>query len=218
MLELPNVTLASATSVNVDRTIKALKKSCEEIKFSEVMLLTDKKVYNENMSIINIPEMDYIQYSHFITYELYKYIKTDYVLIIQEDGFVINPGQWDNKFLQYDYIGAPFPIPNPQDTISYRDPFNNLIRVGNGGFSLRSKKLLSLPTELNLEWKPYFGYWNEDGFFSVHNRHIFENNGCKFAPLEVAVNFSKERETDENKDVVTFGFHGKDSKHINLIW
>jgi len=91
-----------------------------------------------------------------------------------------------------------------------------LIRVGNGGFSLRSKKLLSLPTKLNIEWKSYFDYWNEDGFFCVHNREILETNGCVFAPVSVAAQFSHEKETKETEGIIPFGFHGKSSKYINL--
>ena len=122
---------------------------------------------------------------------------------------------WTSNFLNYDYIGAPWPIPN--DDFSYRDYFKNIIRVGNGGFSLRSKKLLSLAEELKLDWKSYFGYFNEDGFICCHNRHIYEENGCKFAPIEVAKIFSHESYIPEIGDVKTFGFHGKHNKNYNLI-
>lgn len=63
--------------------------------------------------------------------ELNKYIETSYVLIIQYDGFILNPDAWTDEFLEYDYIGAPW---------WYTDDCN----VGNGGFSLRSKKLLEI--------------------------------------------------------------------------
>ena len=174
MINLINVTLVTVTSVNVERTVKALKYSTKGINFGDVLLITDKDILEENIRVEKIEPLDYIGYSKFIVYELHKYINTDYALIIQDDGFVINPNQWDDDFLNYDYIGAPFPIPDSNDNISYRDPFGNLIRVGNGGFSLRSKKLLSLASELNLEWKSYFGFYNEDGFYSVHNKHIYE--------------------------------------------
>ena len=124
-----------------------------------------------------------------------------------------NPDKWVDEFFNYDYIGAPFPIPVDGDNITYRDPFGNLIRVGNGGFSLRSKKILSLGTELGLEWKSYFGYYNEDGFFTCHNRHIYEKNGCVYAPVEVAAKFSHERQTSETIGITPFGFHGKDNKN-----
>jgi hypothetical protein len=217
MLNLENVTLVSVTSVNLEKTILALKYSMKGIKFNEVLLLTDKDVFPNDIKTIKIDKLDYIAYSKFIVYELHKYINTDFALIIQNDGFVINPDKWDDKFLEYDYIGAPFPIPPSHDNISYRDPFGNLIRVGNGGFSLRSKKILSLPTKLNLEWKPYFGYYNEDGFFAVHNKHIFEDNGCKFSPVDLAARFSIEKETPETVGVTSFGFHGKSNPNNNLI-
>jgi len=217
MINLDNVTLVSVTSVNLDRTIKALKYSCKNIIFNDVILLTDKDVSTDNINVIKIEELDYIGYSKFIVYELHKYIKTDFALIIQEDGFVVNANKWDDNFLKYDYIGAPFILPRQDDNISYRDSFGNLIRVGNGGFSLRSKKLLSLPTLLNFEWKSYFGYYNEDGFFAVHNRHILEENGCVYAPVDVAARFSHERQTDETIGITPFGFHGKSHHNNNLI-
>jgi len=217
MLNLDNVTLVSVTSVNVDRTIRALKYSSKEIKFGEVLLLTDKDVVPNNIKTIKIDPLDYVGYSKFIVYDLFKHINTEFALIIQDDGFIINPNKWDNIFLNYDYIGAPFPIPPSSDNISYRDPFGNLMRVGNGGFSLRSKKLLSLATELNLEWKSYFGYYNEDGFFSVHNKHIYEQNGCIYAPIDIASKFSHESQTPETIGITPFGFHGKSNKNYFLI-
>ena len=217
MINLENITLVSVTSVNVDRTIRALKYSSKDINFGEVLLLTDKDVNPDGIKTIKIEPLDYIGYSKFIVYELYKYINTEFVLIIQDDGFVINPDKWTDEFLQYDYIGAPFPIPAEGDNISYRDPFGNLMRVGNGGFSLRSKKILSLATTLDLEWKSYFGYYNEDGFFTCHNKHLYEENGCVYAPVEVAAKFSHERQTAETIGITPFGFHGKDNKNINLI-
>jgi hypothetical protein len=50
------------------------------------------------------------------------------------------------------------------------------------------------------------GLYNEDGNICVHNRHIFEANGCKFAPVEVASKFSRE-ETLPDSEKETFGFH-----------
>ena len=41
----------------------------------------------------------------------------------------------------------------------------------------------------------------------VHNRKRLEEEGVKFAPLEVAKHFSKEHEIPENKGLKTFAFH-----------
>jgi hypothetical protein len=51
--------------------------------------------------------------------------------VIQWDGYVVNAEAWDPAFLDCDYIGAKW---------YWHDPGT---RVGNGGFSLRSRKLLA---------------------------------------------------------------------------
>lgn len=210
-IELPHITLVAVTSVKVQDTIKSIEKSCSGIEFGDVKLFTSDNIVSDKFKVIPIEKIDYEQYSKFIVYDLHKHINTDFALIVQHDGFVTGPDQWRDDFLNYDYIGAPWPFPT--DNFSYRDAFGNLIRVGNGGFSLRSKKLLSLPTELELEWKSYFGFFNEDGFFTCHNRHLFEKEGCSFAPIEIAKYFSHETKIPEIEGIVPFGFHRKGYEH-----
>jgi hypothetical protein len=206
MKELDNVTIISVTGVRGKQTLRAIEYSTEKIKFKYKKLLTPENLKSSDVEIIKINPISLEEYSKFIVYDLYKYIDTDYALIIQEDGFIINPDCWTDDFLNYDYIGAPWIL--PLDDFSYRDAFGNIVRVGNGGFSLRSKKLLSIADELNIPWKSYYVFYNEDGFIACHNRHIYEHEGCKFAPLEIAVNFSKELEIPENVGIKTFGIHG----------
>ena len=204
------------TSVDIDATIKALEYSCKNINFYAVKLITDCNVSHSKIEVCYIDKMNNIdEYSYNMIYKLHSYITTEYALIIQSDGFVINPSAWREEFYNYDYIGAPWPLPN--DSFSYRDFFGNIVRVGNGGFSLRSRKLLSLPTELKLEWKPFFGYYNEDGFITCHNRHIFETAGCVFAPLDVAKFFSHEHNIEEINGIQPFGFHGRTSTYTDLL-
>ena len=117
---------------------------------------------------------------------------------------MVNPEAWSDIFLDYDYVGAPWPL--PKDDFSYRDKNGVVQRVGNS-VSLRSKKLLDLPKKLNMEWKSYNGYYNEDGYICVNQRHVFEENGCTFAPLYVAKYFSREVPLPENKDLIPFAFH-----------
>lgn len=217
MIQLNNVTLVCVTSVNINRAINALRYSSMEINYFDKVLITHENISLEDINVIKTDKLDYVEYSRFIVYELHKYIKSEFALIIQDDGFVVHPHKWDDVFLKYDYIGAPFPIPSSNDLVSYRTPFGELVRVGNGGFSLRSKKLLSLASELNLEWKPYFGFYNEDGFFVVHNRHIYEQNGCIYAPINIAAKFSIENDIEETNGITPFGFHGKNNKYYNII-
>jgi hypothetical protein len=121
---------------------------------------------------------------------------------------------WQDQWMQYDYIGALWPY--PQDDFSFRDQDGNIQRMGNGGFTLRSKKLLCVANDLDLEWKQYYGFYHEDGFFCCHNRSKYESVGCKFAPIEVAAEFSHESQVEENQGHIPFGFHGRNHYYYNL--
>lgn len=192
MLELPQVTLICLTDKDFEAHKEAIDKSCEGINFGAVKIIWDEK----------IDSID--EWSRKIVYELWRYVDTDYALLIHADGYVIHPELWNPKWLEYDYIGAPFPLPN--DDFSYRDINGDVQRVGNS-VSLRSKKLMHMPYFMEMEWKPFHGYYNEDGFISVNMRHVFEEQGCTFAPLDVAVHFSKEHDIPENEGLETFAFH-----------
>lgn len=192
MLKLPQVTLICVTSKDLEGHKKALEKSCEGIEFGAVKL-----VWNENIKSID-------DWNYSIIYYLHTHVDTEFCILIHADGYIINPELWNPDWLNYDYIGAPFPL--PKDAFSYRDTNGTIQRVGNS-VSLRSKRLIGLAPKLGLKWQSWHGYWNEDGFISVNNRHIYEEHGMKFAPLEVAVHFSKEHEIPENKGLKTFAFH-----------
>lgn len=206
-MELNNVTIVAVAGVRPEEALWAIDYSCRDIKFGASKLITPHTIQSETVDIIACNALNYEQYNHFIVYELWKYIDTDFALLVQDDGYVVNPFQWNDEFLEYDYIGAVWPM--PQDDFSFRDHTGELYRVGNGGFSLRSKKLLKLATDLNLEWKPYYGFYNEDGFYCVHHRKTYEQHGCKYAPIDIAASFSQEVELPEQMFTIPFGFHGK---------
>jgi len=193
MIVLDNVTLIliSGLGYRSEDNLRVLKHSQKGIKFAETK-------YIQLDSIKNIDE-----WSKAIIYEMPKYIETDFCLLIHENGFIVNPESWNPEWLNYDFIGSPWPL--PQDDISYRDEEGNIVRVGNS-VSLRSKKLLRLIA--TKEWKSYYGNYNEDGFITCHHRKWLESQGCKFAPLEVAKWFGRELDMPENMDVEKpFVFH-----------
>lgn len=214
MIDLKKVTIVGVAGTKAEETMKAIKYSMKEIEFGSAKLITPDEVYSEGVETIKCESLNYEQYNHFIVYRLHEYIDTEYALIVQNDGYVVNPYSWEDDFLNYDYIGAVWPLPT--DNFSFRDPQGNIQRVGNGGFSLRSKKILQVASNLNLEWKPYYGFYHEDGFFSVHNRAIYELKGCIFAPIDVAVKFSQEMNVPENEGTIPFGFHGRNHYYYNL--
>jgi len=207
MLKLPNITLIALTSVRIPETIKALEYSCKNIEFGEVKLASNVKPDNLPDFIIHedTPKSSNIdEWNYNIIYNLPNHIDTDFCILIHDNGFVVNPESWRNEFLEYDYIGAPWPIPN--DDFSYRDINGNLIRQGNS-VSLRSKKLLDIPNKLNLEWKSFNDFTNEDGFICVNYRHKYLEEGCKFASIDVAKYFSHESMIPEIQGIKPFAFH-----------
>lgn len=190
MLKLPEVTLICLTNKDFEGHKKAIDKSCEGIEFGAVKLVWDEKCTSID------------EWNRKIIYELPDYISTTHALLVHADGYVIHPNLFREEWLGFDFIGAPWPL--PKDDFSYRDEFGDIQRVGNS-ISLRSKKLMDLVA--TREWKSYYGNTNEDGFVCCHNRKWLEFKGCKFAPLEVAVHFSKEHEIPENVGLETFAFH-----------
>ena len=178
---MKNITLCCIDSVQPDKAKKAMDQCKEYCEFGGEVFINDPQINSRQA------------YSKFILYELHKHIHTDFVLIVQWDGFIINPQAWQPQFLDYDYIGAVWPW-HPEGR-----------RVGNGGFSIRSRQLCKLTAS------PQFVYTdlNEDDLICHINRAFLENQGIKFAPEEIARYFSFERELSNIKP---FGFHG----HFNF--
>lgn len=144
----------------------------------------------ENITFIHTPPLkSNNEYGHIIFERLPEIITSQHVLIFQWDGFPLNPDRWKDDFLGYDYIGAPIGS-----------------WMGNGGFSLRSKKLLDTLKELGITvdlTNPYDQ--PEDQIICTHKKNILESHGIRFAPLQVASQFSFQSGLI-NKNV--FGFHG----------
>lgn len=199
MLKLTDVTLIALTNKDIPAHEEALKKSSEGIEWGARKIILD----------YDCTSIDVWNYK--IIYELPKYVETSHAFLFHADGYVINPYLWRKDWLDYDYVGAPWPLPT--DHFSYRDERKNLRRVGNS-VSLRSKRLMDLvasrPTDWFWEQKRRYGNTNEDGFISCHNAVWLEEQGCRFAPLEEAIHFSKEHEIPENKGLKTFAFHQVD--------
>ena len=208
-LKLPNITLAAMTSVNIYETIKALQYSIREIEFGDVILITHRKPFFLPKDIhyrhtSKLTDIDAFNYK--MVYELADFIDTDYVLLVHYDGFVVNPESWRDDFLDYDYIGSPWPLPS--DDIAYRDSQGNICRVGNS-VSIRSKRLLEFPRQAKLKWERMEdGLFNEDTFLCCKNKNIIEDAGMRFAPIEVAKYFGHECMIPEIMDVEKpFIFH-----------
>ncbi|MCR5672063.1 MAG: hypothetical protein K6G10_13755 [Butyrivibrio sp.] len=196
------------TSVNVYETVKAMKYSMRGIEFGDAVLITDKKPFYlpKDIRYSHTDKLDSIdKFNYKMVYELADHIKTEFVLIVHADGFVIHPENWSDEFLEYDYIGSPWPM--PKNDYAYRDSEGNICRVGNS-VSIRSKRLLEYPVKHDLPWVPvYDGFYNEDIFLCCYHKNDMEKDGLKWAPLDLAVRFGREHPLPENKGIEPFAFH-----------
>ncbi len=209
-LRLDQITLVSVTSVDLPAAELAMMISMHDIQFGEVKLLTSEAFipHDPQIQVVKIQKLDFESYSRFILNGLHRFIDTDYCLVIQADGFVLNAHKWQDQFLDYDYIGAPWP---KVLTLGGGDQMLHLKnQVGNGGFSLRSKKLLLETSKINLE-KLDTPTKSEDLIICHFLFEAMIKNGIKFPSPELAAQFSIESQDasfGQNPNT-SFGFHGK---------
>lgn len=197
-MQLNNVSLLSIDCIDPHRAVRALRYSSSAITFSNIILFTSHDIFFDDIQVIRIPPItDLTGYSRFCLHELSSYISSEFIITIQSDGFIINPHLWSNEFLEYDYIGAPWP---PEA------PWCERNRVGNGGFSLRSRRLLELAAR-----SATFECKHEDVVLTNVLYDYMLKNGCRYAPVSIAMQFALETKIPECEyDLNTcFGFHGK---------
>lgn len=198
---IPTIDLVAVACTKVPETIEAMKKCQAQMKFNRSILFTHEDVQVDGIDVIKIDKLDYKGYNEFVAMKLYQYVSSEFALVVQNDGYITNGELWSEDFLKFDYVGAPWP-----SATHYTKNTGTEVRVGNGGFSLRSRKLLRAPTVLGLEFSDYgTGFWHEDGFLCVHNREVLEMHGIKFAPVDIAAHFSTELQVPETRN--SFGGH-----------
>jgi Protein of unknown function (DUF5672) len=188
---LADVTLVAVTSVALQATVDALRASMRQADFGKVLLLSDDRPedLDDNIEWRAIERLtSRLEYSRFMLRGLAEHVRTSHALSIQWDGFVVDGSRWQPRFLEYDYIGAPWPH------------FTDGNNVGNGGFSLRSQRLLEACTTLPLSRDDL-----EDIVICRLCRPQLEGEGIRFAPEAIARQFSYERVQPSGQE---FGFHG----------
>jgi hypothetical protein len=166
------------------------------IDFHEIVFVGTRDLQIPGVKFIHTEISGIGNYSRFCINNLDSHYNSDFCLIFQDDGFILNPELWDDNFYNYDYIGAPWPL-----YIGWPEEGK---QVGNGGFSLRSRKFTSVSSKLP------GSYDNEDTYILMTHREVLMENNIKIAPLEVARKFAIENYLDENHTIdKCFGFHAK---------
>lgn len=199
MINLKNITLVNVNCIDSENSVKVLNFCSKQINFGECILFSNIKPNNisNNINFISIAKIDSVKkYNEFVLRNLIDYVKTDFCLIVQNDGFIINPQLWRNEFLDYDYIGAPWSKYGMK-------VWNRTNRIGNGGFSLRSKKLM--------EFIKGFKMIDYNSPEDVITSLVIEKHNFKYPSVELACKFSLECPVEDYPFDLKqcFGFHGK---------
>ncbi|HSW08057.1 DUF5672 family protein [Aquabacterium sp.] len=192
MLDLPELTLCCVDTREPALALAALQRCMAGIRFARVLLFTDTALVSEappGIELVPLRIASVAAYSEFMLRGLLPYLHSSHLLVVQWDGYVTSPGAWDPAFLHYDYIGAPW-----HDVAGER-------AVGNGGFSLRSLRLLQALQDPALPPS----HPEDLCICQVHRDRLEQQYGLRFAPRAMAAHFAFERTEPSGP---TFGFHG----------
>lgn len=195
-LHLPDVTLICVDTRTHDQALLALQRSQLNIDFCKAVLIGAKPERDQH-AIARASGIEWRtitplcsigEYSQFILQSLVDHVQTPHALIVQWDGFVTHADLWNAEFLKWDYVGPPW----------FKKDGTWI--VGNGGFSLRSRRLLAATATL-----PYDGHSPEDQVICIDQRaRLISEHAIQFAPPALARQFGIE----QGPRADAFGFHG----------
>ena len=204
MLALPTITLLCVETRDPKLAHWAIERCWAGATFAKTVLITSLEKVKERKAGIEYVQAPAIKstkdYSELLLSGLRQYVEGTHVLVIQWDSFVIHPELWTDEFLNYDYIGAVWPH-HPQAP------------VGNGGFSLRSSKLLKA-----LEDDRFVKKHPEDYCICVENKknRRIEND---FSPLDIyLLGFISREGYDSNKYLEKVGLKGNGANFFVDTW
>lgn len=190
MKHLDKITVCLTDCKNYAQSLLSLKKTLSKIKPARAIFFTDIDLPpQEGIEVIKIaPIRSKTEYSIWIMRELWKYITTDFVLITQWDGHVINENAWLDEFYDYDFVASPWIYEHGRN-------------IGNGGFCLKSKRLCEI-----LGTDPFIEILHpEDQSLGILYRGYLEQKyGIKFPDEDLAEKFAFELKAPVYD---TFGFH-----------
>lgn len=194
MLNLPDVTLVLIETREHDLAKLALEDCERKAKFGDVLVFTDRpsmfiRADRRVITVPDWPEKD--GWSRCFWYDVPLHLRTSHTLGIQWDSWVVAPEMWNDEYLKYDYIGAPW---------WYKDGMN----VGNGGFSLRSTKLCRFVRK-NRDRYPCVNALDDDLYCRKY-RPTLQTEGFVWAPQSLAQDFAFEC-VRPDPNARHFGFH-----------
>jgi hypothetical protein len=195
-------------STTTEQFTYLIKNLQNKINFFEIVYFTSGK--SIDLPKVNNVVIDtlssYTSFNNFCLRVVPYFIKSEFALYMQGDGFPLNPHLWTDEFYEYDYIGAPWPAYWLKEEYVFDKNLDGHNKGGNGGFSLRSKKFLQLSSQL-----PYFENFNEDEYVCFIKENWLTENGIKFSNIEIGKKFSHESDWPNHHNDLNqvFGFHNR---------
>ena len=219
MIDLTDTTLICIDDVNTAKALRVLEHCSSQIQFRDIKFFTSKDTTHPTIEIIKIdPITNANEYSNFCIAKLINYIDTKFIMFVQADGYICNFDAWDPRFKEVDYIGAPWYYGTC--VIAGFPEVNEKNCVGNGGFSLRSRRIMERTLEIAIE-ENHILVHPEDAFMCRILRKRLEEEGFRFADIELASRFSLENNHVDTKYSGEFGWHGwrtrKNNPEIDTI-
>lgn len=187
MIRLSDVTLVLADTVCHELSRLAIEDCISKCDFADVLIASDRQIEIPGATYVPV-EFSNLSDADRFRWTWGRYVRTTHMLIVEWDSWILDPNRWSHFWLDFDYIGAPW-------------PWHQQNAIGNGGFSLRSRDLMNFLIDKPNE---FVNRVHEDDVLCREYRQDIEKNGFVWAPISTAAKFAFER----SMPLSTFGFHG----------
>ncbi len=179
-----DVTLVTIETMYHDLAKRGMEETLSRVPFKHALVFSDQD-FLPGARHVKIAHGDMFNYCNLLLKGMAEYVETEYIIFQQWDAMVHKSGGWHDFFLLNDYIGAVWP---------WRPHGQN---VGNGGFSLRSRRLLEVLQAPHVQLDPAGEHGvQEDNYIAIEHRPWLESQGMVFALEPVANKFSIELSPD----------------------
>lgn len=210
-LHLP-VTLVGVDNFKPQRTLEAMWDAMSKVTFRDAVLACLPGTQPEGGDWKGVRPFyvdmgtDRLSRERFMIFGLDDLFVAGHILHMEWDARVSNTFAWQDEWLRYDFIGAPWPWPFCQTGFT---PCRRDNCVGNTGFAVYSKKFCSLVKQLAKPNDAQVRY--SDAYICRNLRPALEQQGIQFAPERSASYFSCEDRVYAGQ----FGWHGQGTAKKN---
>ncbi|WP_244815676.1 DUF5672 family protein [Caballeronia sp. Lep1P3] len=248
MKDFSQITLVSVTGLSdTQRAVYALSLSLRQMPGARAVLCSPQAPAHlpDGIEHRRIAPLNYHEYSWFMMYALWRVVETEFALIVQDDGWVLDTANWSDDFLEYDYVGPTAHVGRIDAKEGTRwvthytwsgeldKPGQAVMPVINGGFCLRSRRMMralidhpeirmTIPAPdkiagdaLEVEWTNCA--LNEDVQLTCVLRPELEAVGLRFAPLEMCLRFGIEHAGPVHRDVNMMSLFGHHCRWRRLV-